>query len=329
MTGLRRCWVGMLLLLVLGLGTHSSWAAGTEEDVATARRLAQEGQAALDAKDYQTAVDKFRRAEALYHAPSILVGLGRAYVGLGKFVRARESYNKVLREQLAKDAPEAFVLAVKAAKAEVAPLEDKIAWVTIVVTGTSEPVVKLDGDEVPVAALGVKRAVDPGDHVVNAGAEGFNGDEKRFSVQSGASADVALTLTPAPAGGAPVASGAAPAAGELAGAGDTQRLVGFVGIGVGAAGLVVGAITGGLALGKHSALVDACPNDQCPPAEQDNLDSYRTVGLVSTIGFIAGGVLAAAGVVVVLTAPSSAQEEAPPAVSASIGLGYIGATVRF
>jgi hypothetical protein len=327
MTGLRRAWVGLLLLFALGLSAHASQAAGTEEDVATARRLAQEAQAALDAKDYLTAVDKFRRAEALYHAPSILVGLGRAYVGLGKFVRARESYNKVLREQLPKDAPEAFVQAVKAAKTEIAPLEDKIAWVTIAVTGTAEPVVKLDGDEVPVAALGVKRAVDPGDHLVTAGAEGFTSDEQRFSVQSGASADVALTLTAQPGAGTAPAPG--PAAGaDSADTGDTQRLVGFVGIGVGAAGLVVGAITGGLAMGKHSALVDACPNAACPPAEQDNLDSYRTLGLVSTIGFIAGGVLAAAGVVVVLTAPSSSEEPAPT-VSASLGLGQLRTTVRF
>ena len=328
MRGLRSFWLGLVLLLALTLSGHTVRAAESEEDVATARKLAEEGQTALNTKDYPTAADRFRRAEELHHAPTLLVGLARAYVGLGKFVRARESYNKVLHQPLPKDPPPAFTQALKDAKAEIGPVESKIAWVTIVVSGTDKPAVKLDGDEVPVAALGAKRAVDPGDHVVTATAEGFSTDEKRFASESGASADVALALTALPSS-KPI-PGPAPASGD-SGAGDTQRLAGFIGIGVGAAGLVVGAITGGLAMGKHSSLSDACPNGQCPASEQSDLDSYHTLGLVSTIGFIAGGVLAAAGLVVVLTAPSDPSEPAAPAasVSASFGPNGIAATVRF
>jgi hypothetical protein len=328
MRELRSIWLGLGLLMALALSGHAVRAAESEEDVATARRLAEEGQTALSAKDYGTAADRFRRAEELHNAPTLLVGLARAYVGLGKFVRARESYNKVLHQPLPKDPPPAFTQALKDAKAEIGAVESKIAWVTIVVTGADKPVVKVDGDEVPVAALGAKRAVDPGDHTVSATAEGFSTDEKRFSSESGASADVALTLTALPSS-KPVSAPAA-SSGD-SGAGDTQRLVGFIGIGVGAAGLVVGAITGGLAVGKHSSLTDACPNGQCPASEQGDLDSYHTLGLVSTIGFIAGGVLAAAGLVVVLTAPSDSGEAAAPvaSVSASLGPGSIAATVRF
>ena len=100
-------------------------------------------------------------------------------------------------------------------------------------------------------------------------------------------------------------------------------------MGVGGAALVVGAITGGLAMGDHSDLEDNCPGGQCPPEQQDTLDSFHTMGTVSTVGFIAGGVLAATGVVLLLTAPSAAEEPAATVVEARFGPGSLSATVRF
>lgn len=315
---------GALLLLMLLSVTVPAAAESSAEDKATARELAAEGQAALDAKDFAKAADLFQRAESLFHAPSLLLGVARANTGLGRYVRAREAYNKIIREGLPPDAPEAFVTAKRDAQSEIGAVEAKIGWVTIRVEGTDKAVVTVDDEPVPAAALGVKRAVDPGEHVVKASAEGFTPAEQRVSVQSAQEpVEVVLTLEPGEGGGE--GSGAAGAEG---GSGSLLQTIGFVGIGVGAAGLVVGAITGGLAMGKHGSLEDACPEGQCPSSEQGTLDSYHTLGTVSTVGFIAGGVLAAAGLVLVLVAPSDEAEPAPTA-AMQLGPTSAGLTIRF
>ena len=60
--------------------------------------------------------------------------------------------------------------------------------------------------------------------------------------------------------------------------------------------------------------------------QQGNLDDYNTLGTISTIGFIAGGVIAAAGLVLILVAPSGGTEE-----GATLTLSPTGfdATIRF
>ncbi len=94
----------------------------------------------------------------------------------------------------------------------------------------------------------------------------------------------------------------------------TQRTTGFVMLGVGAAGLLVGSITGGLALGKHSDITKTCLDGHCPAEQRADLEpkiaSYDTMGTLSTIGFIAGGALAATGAVLILTAPKKTIPQA-------------------
>src|SRR5450432_550214 len=64
-------------------------------DRATARSLAGEGYAALKSKDYETAEDRFRRADELVHAPTLVVDHARALVGLGRVGEAYEAYQSV------------------------------------------------------------------------------------------------------------------------------------------------------------------------------------------------------------------------------------------
>lgn len=299
-------------------------AEGTAEDTATARQLAEEAQEALDAGKYETAVDRFSRAEQLHHAPTLLLGLARAYKGFGKYVRARETYQKIIVEKLAANAPDPFLQAQADARREIVGLDEHIASVTIVVSGADEPEVTLDGEPVPAAALGVGRAVDAGEHRVTATAPGFLTAEQTFSVEPQGSAEVSLELEPDPDAVQPTGDGGAGATSQ------TQSILAYVALGVGGAGLLVGAITGGMAMGKHGDLEEGCPAGQCPPEQQDTLDSYRTLGTVSTVGFIAGGVLAATGVVLLLTAPSAESSgEGDATVTARFGPGAVQATVTF
>lgn len=319
----------LVTVLALTLWSSSAWGQ-SEADKTTARQLAVEAQSALDAGKHQEAADKFARAELLFHAPPLLVGLGRAYVGLGKYVEAMESFNKVIRERMPESAPEAYLQAQEDARREIEGLDQKIAWVTIAVQGPKEPVVTIDGAEVSVASLGVKRAVNPGSHEVRASADGFKASSETFSIESAQSKEVTLTLEEDPEGIADVVPGPGPGdTGGDEGGSSIMPILGWTAIGVGGAALILGGVMGGLALGKHGDLSDACPNDACPTEEQDNLDSFRTFGTVSTVGFIVGGVLAAGGVVLLLTAPSDDDGDAAGDTSLSVGLGHASATIRF
>ncbi len=161
------------LLVASALAPATALAQSADADKATARDLAIEGYKALQSKDYAAAVDRFTRADALYHAPTVILGLARANVGLGKLVSAQELYSRIAHESLPSNASATMKKAVVDAEKELDALVLRIPSVVINVKGNDAFRVTLDGIEVRAAALGVKRPVDPGKHVIAASATGF------------------------------------------------------------------------------------------------------------------------------------------------------------
>src|SRR5262249_23080802 len=86
--------------------------------------------------------------------------------------------------------------------------------------------------------------------------------------------------------------------------GTTQRTIGIITAAVGGAGLLVGTITGVLAINKEKDSRDACSTQICgDPAGIQANDDARSLARVSTIAFVAGGAAVVAGGVLWLTAP--------------------------
>src|SRR4051812_47369963 len=92
--------------------------AQSDADRLEARALFDEGQEALEKKDFKKAADRYQRGYALSPAPTLRLGMARAEVGLGHMVAAAELYNKLIREPLPGDASPAFRDAVKDAEKE-------------------------------------------------------------------------------------------------------------------------------------------------------------------------------------------------------------------
>jgi hypothetical protein len=336
--------------LAVGLGLLAPGAlAQSDADRATARALGQDGQQALDAKDYRKAEDSFRRADRLVHAPSLELGLARALAGVGKYVESQETYNRIIREGVPPGAPDAFKHALDDAKKEVETVSTKVGAVTITVKAAGgaeviDPTVSLDGQPINSASLGVRRAIDPGNHVLHVSAQGYKPADLNFPVTAGANIDQPILLdkdlsapppppapAPAPAAGAApaVTATAAPPSGDTGtGASKGPSILPWIAFGVGGAGLLVGAITGGLALGDHSTLASNCNGGVCGPNEQSNLSSYHTMGAISTVGFVVAGVGAAAGVVLLSVAPKS-QPTTGLRITPTVGLGTLGAIGTF
>jgi hypothetical protein len=195
-------------------------------------------------------------------------------------------------------------------------------------TGSDLTLVKvtMDGEVITEKLEGTAVSLDPGEHTFTFEAAGLpvltkkilvrEGEkERREMVQLGGAGAVAA---PTPASVAPVAPAAEPAASKGLG---TQKTVALVVAGVGVAGVAVGGIFGGLSMSKHGEAQTACPNAGCPTqAGVDLWNSARTDGNISTIAFIAGGVLVAGGAVLWFTA----KKPAAP----TVGLGPGSLTLR-
>jgi hypothetical protein len=322
-------WSGLTALL---LCAGPALADPSAADRATARSLAGEGYQALQNKDYSSAADRFSRADALVHAPTLMIDWARSLVGLGKFVEAQERYEQIIREGVDSKSPKSWVKALNDAGVELAALKPRLAWVTISVSGSNEARVTIDGAPVPPAAIGVRRAINPGQRALRVVAKGYLAQRKTLDLAEGSENQADFTLEPDPdqkaASSAMLDAPAAPAAA----APPRSPIPMYVAFGVGGAGLIVGGVTGALALSKHSSLAKACNSaGQCPSSEKSELSSYHALGTISGVGFAVG--LAGVGTGLALWFLHRSNAEAPPAQGLSVqpyvGFASLGAVGSF
>ena len=280
------------------------------ESIAAARSLGMQGIKMADAGDCRGAIEKLSRAESLYHAPSILGRLGECQVKVGQVVMGTENLNRVVREQLAANAPKAFLDAQERAKGVLNNALPKIAHLTVrVEPPDAKPQVTVAGAAIPPALIGIERPTDPGTHEIVVSAPGYREQKATVTLAEGGSQEIAIKLeqdpaaaiaaTPPPAPMTPIVT-TGPTAPPADTAPKKNHTLAYVALGVGAAGLAVGGITGFLALGKKGDL-KGCEGTKCPSNQQDTLDSAKSMATISTVGFTVGVVGVGLGVVLLLT----------------------------
>ncbi len=325
---------------ILAMATSSVAFGQWEADRATARNLAAEGNAALNIGDFATAEDRFRRADALVHAPTLVVDHAKALVGLHRYVEAQERLELVIREGVSENVPWVWKRAVQDAKQLVEDVKPKIAWVTISVTGSSKPEVSVDDVQVPVAALGVRRATDPGPHRIKATAPGFLKKEIILPVSEGSERAVTLDLLPDPATlqSANVAPPPQPQPAQKdslrtkESTSSLGRNVGYAAVGLGAAGLIVGTATGIIFLDKNSQLEKQCPNKTNCPFPQSDVDRRNTYGTISGVSLAVGLVSGTAGLWLLLhdkSGTTAPKRTSSIAVMPYLTLGRLGVEGTF
>jgi len=179
----------------------------------------------------------------------------------------------------------------------------------------ADTIVKRDDTVLNAPSLGLALPVDPGQHTISAQAPNGPVTTQTLTIGKGERKEVSLKVevsttttmsTTSKTGGSPT-----PAPSDDS-QGNTQRIVAFVLGGVGAAGLVVGAVAGGVTLASKTSVEESCNLDtqQCATQQGlDDLSSARTTGIVSTVGFVAGAALLGTAVIVFFTAPSGTSDE--------------------
>ena len=309
----------LAVTLVTALGVSGRAAAedtNQAENTAAARSLGIEGVQLAEAGKCDQAIEKLSRAESLYHAPTILDRLGECQIATGQIVLGTENLNRVVREPLAANAPKAFRDAQERARKALDAALPRIGHLTVTVEPKEAKItVTVGGAPVPEALIGAERPTDPGTHEVVATAPGYLTQKTTVTLAEGGHEAVTLRLTldpnaPKPGAEVPGAVAAVPVAPPppppaAAESSNGTKTLGFVLIGVGAAGVVVGSITGGMALQKKSGL--DCPDNQCSGSEVDDLHGARHLALASTISFAVGIPAAVIGTVLLLTSSKSQQ----------------------
>jgi hypothetical protein len=91
-----------------------------------------------------------------------------------------------------------------------------------------------------------------------------------------------------------------PVAPDAADEGGPKRLAGYTLLGVGGAGLLVGAVTGGLALAQAKQVTKDCRGSVCPAADKPAANAAMTKGWVSNVSLGVGVAAVAAGAVLLI-----------------------------
>lgn len=303
-------------VLVLTLLAQAAVAQSNEKAERTAARaLGTAGVEAYQEGDYPAASDKLDKAFALLKVPSLGLWSARAMVKRGLWIEALDRYLEAASIQIPAGEVAVQQNAQKDARREAEELKARLPQLLIELKGASADEVSLTIDAQPVASsvIGQPRLVNPGAHQVDAtlGARHASGEATCTERQPcSVTLELAAEVKPATKPASTVLSAPSPADADKPRS--WQPTLGWVALGAGVVGVGIGAFTGLKAISARKDLDDShqCVGERCPPALKDTVDNLMTYRTVSTVGFVAGGVLAAAGVTLLLTAPSHHSETA-------------------
>ncbi|MDB5218211.1 MAG: hypothetical protein JWO86_6138 [Myxococcaceae bacterium] len=312
----------------------------SEGGAAAAESLFQEARKLMDAKRYSEACPKLVASQKIAPAVGTLLNLADCYEKAGQLASAWARFHEAiaLAQRLGRADRE------KTAKERADKLEPRLIKLTIV-SQEKDVEVKLDGNVLDAAALGTAVPVDPGKHGIEATAKGKKAFTTTVDVSDRARSpsveipplDVDPEATKEKGGGSSRSSSASTkGVEEESNSGSTQRIVSYAALGLGAVGIGIGAIFG---LRTGSIWNDAkthCTGLECDRTGVTLATDAKNAGTVSTISFIAGGVLLAGGAALFFTAPSGSTSKPSSSgkhgdvdVRVGVGLGSMTLQGRF
>jgi hypothetical protein len=167
-------------------------------DKATARALATEGIKLFRDGKFAESLDKMQRAQTMYDAPVHLLYIARCQVKLDKLVEGAESYRRLVRMPLDANAPPAFKEAIDSGNKELAEVEPKVPALRVDIepANADKLEIRIDGEVMPVAAIGIDRPANPGWHTVQAWAPGYAASESKIELKAGEKKPLKLVLQP-------------------------------------------------------------------------------------------------------------------------------------
>ena len=318
-------------------------AVGQEEATDQHNTMA-EGLKAFDEGKYESAAELLLEDLKSNPWPTSAYYAGLSLEKLGRLLEAAKLYQEALDLEPPTEPAEVAQMQERAqekAKKQLAEVKKRIPSLTLRLEGAApeDVAVTVDDVRVPTSSLGQRMPLDPGSHRV----EGRCGDEvvkpPAVKLDEGAKQQLVLEFEcgkPKPAGApksapAPKPVEAEPKA-ESGSNRSTVRTLGWIAVGAGSAGVALWGAAGAVGLVRLRSLRDeGCDEgSHCYPSQRQDVDRYRLVRTLSTIGFYAGVPLLAVGAGTLLWTSGRAEEGAQTAgVSAWVGPGSAGLSGRF
>jgi hypothetical protein len=210
---------GCVAVVALGLCSAHPVLAQSAADKATARQLATQGIQQYQQGKNAEALDLLQKAEQLYDAPIHLIYIARAQAALGKLVEASETYRRLARIDLPAGAPQAFKDAISDAHKELPQLEPRIPSLRIDVNPSEAEGLKLkiDGEQLSSVVIGINRPTNPGRHLVEVAANGYESASSSVDLALGGKQTVSLRMKRKP--GVALSVGASEAGATMSAAG--------------------------------------------------------------------------------------------------------------
>jgi hypothetical protein len=313
--------------IAIAIVASASIASAQSADAGAAEALFQSGKSLLEQKNYGLACPKLAESYRLDPGTGTLLALALCHEGEGRLASAWGEFSDVAVRSRREARPDREDLA----KRHAAALESRLPMLTVTVAAGGETIdgltVKRDGIPLGAGSWATPVPVDPGHHHVEATAPGY----RPFSFTVTLATDGARETVVVPVlERAPDLPGTSA---DVAGAGfwSPLRYAGLASAGVGIVGGVIGAVFGIRAMDLTSDSKKYCdPQNDCrEPGYTNRLDA-QSAGNVSTVAFVAGGVLLAGGVTMFVLGKPPAREasalRATPRISdREIGIGLEGA----
>jgi len=311
---------GVLVTLV----TFSPPAFGgpTVVDPSAAKRssdLFRAGRAAAAAGDDKTACERFTQSDALQPAPGTQLNLGACEAKQGHLLAAREHFRKAGAGFKPDDVRRA--VAINSAN----DLTERLPVLTVHTAEGVPPGVQvtLDGAPLDLKVLEHGIELDPGTTKLVVSADGRKPREYEVVLKEAEKRDLAVDVGEplvAVAADAPATPASLPPA--IEDGSERRKLehtLGFVGVGVGGAGILVGSIFGILAFHEAGTVRANCTATYaCRPAGVSAASSGKTDGIVSTTMFVLGGIFGAAGAYLTVRTWKTADTQGTQAPAAAL-----------
>lgn len=302
----------------------------SEGGAAAAESLFQEARKLMDAKRFSEACPKLVASHKLAPAVGTLLNLADCYERAGQNASAWARFHEAiaLAQRLGRPDRE------KTARDRAEKLEPRLIRLSIVAQD-KDAEVKLDGNVLDAAVLGSPVPVDPGKHSIEASAKGKRPFTTTIEVSDRVKApsveipalDVDPTATKPSADKSTDGNPDKGPSEETRSDGSTQRTISYVLMGAGVVGVGVGTVFGLRTSSKWSEAQTHCTGIECDRTGVTLAAGAKNNGTVSTISFIAGGLLLAGGAALFFTAPSGPPKTsgslAPRDVRVGVGLGSV------
>jgi hypothetical protein len=329
-----------LIIAVATFGPALPAAAQTTGNAASSARaeaLFQRGRELFDTHHTKEACDSFRASQALEPKLGTLLNLAVCDEELGLVASAWAEFTSAATQA----AREGQNDREKFARDRVAALAKRLPMLTVKVdvAATRDISATLDGQTFPLTSAPLP--IDRGMHELVVSAPERTTWKKSFEVKSDGE-QVTIDVPPLEEASPPPNATKTPeGATQIADAPEPkprQRhkreepgwgspALAITGFGVGGAGLLIGAIAGGVSLSQTSDLQDTCKAG-CPASAADDLSKANTIANVSNAFFIIGGLGVGLGIVgIAVAAPSGPTSAAW--VEPIVAPGYAGVRGHF